>query len=72
MRGVRGKSFTSASSAASASEPKAGGGSGRTWSGEARTHGFQARSATPTGLVPVHSPGPSGREPSQLASEWSL
>ena len=72
MRGVRGKAFTSASSAASSSEPKAGGGSGRSWSGAASTHGFQARSGTPPGFVPVHSPGPVGTTPSHVASELSV
>src|SRR5918911_965015 len=70
--GVLGKLLTASISRARSGESKAGGGGGRRASAEGTMSGFQKRSAAPTGLVPFHSPGPSGIWPSQVAvSKWS-
>src|SRR5215217_2774015 len=54
VSGVRGKSFSSARSAAISGESNAGGGPGRSWLPDESTHGFQSDSSALTAAGPVH------------------
>src|SRR5882724_9739698 len=69
---VRARFFTAAYCALAASDPNGGGGSRRTSSALASTHGFHIPASGATGVALLQTPGVGGNESVKVRFEWSV